>query len=127
MKILLLSDTHGYIDQKILKYCAEADEVWHAGDIGDLRVMEAIGKVSAVRGVYGNIDGSEIRMQYPLDNRRSLAVRTTLETQPGSKRASLEKIELLPRVASVMVDLVFEPQWDRSMMSDEARLKTGMM
>ena len=69
MKILLLSDTHGYIDQKILRYCKEADEVWHAGDIGHMRVMEEIGKVSAVRGVYGNIDGSEIRVQYPLDNR----------------------------------------------------------
>ena len=69
MKILLLSDTHGYIDQKILRYCKEADEVWHAGDIGHMRVMEEIGKVSAVRGVYGNIDGSDIRVQYPLDNR----------------------------------------------------------
>lgn len=57
------------MDQKILKYCKEADEVWHAGDIGDPSVMEAIREVAATRAVYGNIDGSEIRMQYPLDNR----------------------------------------------------------
>ena len=68
-KILLLSDTHGFIDQKILNYCKEADEVWHAGDIGDPGVMEKIESVSATRAVFGNIDGAELRSQYPLDNR----------------------------------------------------------
>lgn len=68
-KILLLSDTHGYIDEKILGYCREADEVWHAGDIGDLAVMDQINKVAATRAVFGNIDGAELRSEYPLDNR----------------------------------------------------------
>ena len=69
MKILLLSDTHSYIDEKILKYAAEADEVWHAGDIGDLKVMDELSKVSKLRAVYGNIDTTDIRREFPLNNR----------------------------------------------------------
>lgn len=69
MKILLLSDTHSYIDDKILKYASEADEVWHAGDIGDLKVIDELSKVSQFRAVYGNIDSTEIRRELPLNNR----------------------------------------------------------
>lgn len=68
-KILLLSDTHAHIDSRILKYAAEADEVWHAGDIGNLAVSEALQKLKPLRAVYGNIDGQEIRKEFPLNNR----------------------------------------------------------
>lgn len=69
-KILLLSDSHSYIDEKILHYASQADEVWHAGDIGDIKVSEALQKVSPVfRAVYGNIDGTEIRKEFPLNQR----------------------------------------------------------
>ncbi|MEP0264142.1 metallophosphoesterase family protein [Dokdonia sp.] len=68
-KILLLSDTHSYIDDHILKHARQADEVWHAGDIGDLRVTDALKKVKPLRGVYGNIDDSEARQEFPLNNR----------------------------------------------------------
>lgn len=68
-KILLLSDTHSYIDKKILKYVKQADEVWHAGDIGDLSVTDTIKKLKPLRAVYGNIDGTEARMEFPLHNR----------------------------------------------------------
>lgn len=68
-KILLLSDTHSYIDDKILKYVNQADEVWHAGDIGDLKVTDSIKKLRPLRGVYGNIDDAKARMEFPLDNR----------------------------------------------------------
>ncbi len=68
-KILLLSDTHSYIDDHILKHAKQADEVWHAGDIGDLRVTDALKKVKLLRGVYGNIDDSEARQEFPLNNR----------------------------------------------------------
>ena len=71
-KILLLSDTHGYIDEKILKYVKEADEVWHAGDIGDLKVTNIIKQLKPLRAVYGNIDGTEIRNEFPLNNRFSI-------------------------------------------------------
>lgn len=68
-KILLLSDTHSHIDKDILKYVKEADEVWHAGDIGDLRVTDAIQALKPLRAVYGNIDGVEARSEFPLHNR----------------------------------------------------------
>ena len=68
-KILLLSDTHSYIDDKILKYVKQADEVWHAGDIGDLRVTDAIEALKPLRAVYGNIDDAKARSQFPLNNR----------------------------------------------------------
>lgn len=68
-KILLLSDTHSYIDDKILAHAEKADEVWHAGDIGDLAVTDAIKKVKTLRAVYGNIDNHEIRQEFPLNNR----------------------------------------------------------
>ena len=68
-KILLLSDTHSHIDDVILKYVNQADEVWHAGDIGDLLVTDALKKIKPLRGVYGNIDGDKARMEFPLHNR----------------------------------------------------------
>ncbi len=68
-KILLLSDTHSYIDENIMKYVREADEVWHAGDIGDLVVTDAIKKIKPLRAVYGNIDDAKARLEFPLHNR----------------------------------------------------------
>lgn len=68
-KILLLSDTHGYIDGRILEFAGQADEVWHAGDIGDLKVADQLEKVCLLRAVYGNIDDASVRQVYPLDNR----------------------------------------------------------
>lgn len=71
-KILLLSDTHSFIDAQILKFVKQADEVWHAGDIGDLKVTDAIKKLKPLRAVYGNIDNKEARLEFPLDLKFSL-------------------------------------------------------
>ena len=68
-KILLLSDTHSHIDEKILKYVRQAEEVWHAGDIGDLNVTDTIKSLKPLRAVYGNIDDDKARMEFPLNNR----------------------------------------------------------
>ena len=68
-KILLLSDTHSYIDAQILKYVKLADEVWHAGDIGDLNVTDTLKKLKPLRAVYGNIDDNLARLEFPLDNK----------------------------------------------------------
>ena len=61
-KILLLSDTHSYLDDKILKYVNQADEVWHAGDIGDLKVTDTLKSIKTLRGVYGNIDDDKAQI-----------------------------------------------------------------
>ncbi|MCD8405957.1 YfcE family phosphodiesterase [Tenacibaculum dicentrarchi] len=68
-KILLLSDTHSYIDDQILKFVKQADEVWHAGDIGNLKVTDTIKKIKPLRAVYGNIDDNNARAEFPLDNK----------------------------------------------------------
>ena len=64
-KILLLSDTHGTIDEQILKYVKEADEVWHAGDIGHETVTQQLSNLKPLFAVYGNIDNHECRIQHP--------------------------------------------------------------
>ena len=68
-KIVLLSDTHSHIDDTILKYVKLADEVWHAGDIGNLKVTDTIKKLKPLRAVFGNIDNHEARLEFPLNNR----------------------------------------------------------
>lgn len=65
----LLSDTHGYLDPRVFKFFAEVAEVWHAGDFGRLEVAEELAEFKPLRGVYGNIDGPEIRHHYPRDLR----------------------------------------------------------
>lgn len=67
--ILLLSDTHGHMDERILKYVAQADEVWHAGDIGSLAVTDQLKALKPLRGVYGNIDNASIQREFPEHNR----------------------------------------------------------
>lgn len=69
IKILLLSDTHSHIDDVILKYINLADEVWHAGDIGNLAVTDKIKTLKPLRAVFGNIDDAEARKEFPLNNR----------------------------------------------------------
>ncbi|UKM64551.1 metallophosphatase family protein [Flavobacteriaceae bacterium GSB9] len=68
-KILLLSDTHGYMDDQILKHVEQADEVWHAGDIGDLKITDSIKALKPLKAVYGNIDDAKIRGEFPEHNR----------------------------------------------------------
>ncbi|TWV15546.1 metallophosphoesterase family protein [Bacteroidaceae bacterium HV4-6-C5C] len=68
-KIGLLSDTHGYWDEKYLHYFESCDEIWHAGDIGSLEVAAKLAEFRTFRAVYGNIDGQNIRQLYPQVNR----------------------------------------------------------
>lgn len=68
-QILLLSDTHGYIDDRILAYAKEADQVWHAGDIGNLKVTDALIKIKPLKAVFGNIDGASARAQFKENER----------------------------------------------------------
>ena len=66
MRLAILSDTHSYIDNQIIKHCSEADLIIHAGDVGDPSVLEELQALAKpVRGAYGNIDGPEIRQQLP--------------------------------------------------------------
>ncbi len=64
-KIGLLSDTHGYVDTKIINFFKDVDEIWHAGDIGDISVYDQLKNYKPVRAVYGNIDNHKLRIELP--------------------------------------------------------------
>lgn len=64
-KILLISDTHSHLDDKLIRHIQEADEVWHAGDIGDAAVTDKIKALKPLRAVYGNIDDQQARSAFP--------------------------------------------------------------
>lgn len=67
-RIGILSDTHGTWDPRFAEHFRECDEVWHAGDIGELSVLQRLEEsVPIVRAVYGNIDGATIRRECPLE------------------------------------------------------------
>ena len=66
-KIGIISDTHSHIDERIAHHLKNCNEIWHAGDIGDIAVTDALNKIAPVRGVYGNIDGGVLRTVFPLN------------------------------------------------------------
>jgi putative phosphoesterase len=68
-RIALLSDTHNYLDPKIFKYFESCDQIWHAGDIGTISIMDELAKIKPVIAVYGNIDGKDVRAVYPKNQR----------------------------------------------------------
>jgi len=62
-KIGLLSDTHGFLDPRVFKYFKDCDQIWHAGDIGTVKVIEELEAFKPTIAVFGNIDGHEIRIR----------------------------------------------------------------
>ena len=64
-RILLLSDTHNFLDERVLKYAGTCDQIWHAGDIGAIAVIDELKKIKPLIAVHGNIDGTDIRRQFP--------------------------------------------------------------
>ena len=64
-RIGLISDTHGYLDKNIFEHFKNCDEIWHAGDFGSLELIETLQQFKPLKGVYGNIDGKEIRNIFP--------------------------------------------------------------
>ncbi len=61
LRIALLSDTHGFLDDAVFRHFAECDEIWHAGDFGTVEILDRLKTFRPVRGVYGNVDGAELR------------------------------------------------------------------
>ncbi len=64
-RIGLISDTHGYLDEQVFTHFANCDEIWHAGDFGHAGLAEQLQEKKPLRGVYGNIDGQDIRALFP--------------------------------------------------------------
>jgi putative phosphoesterase len=63
-KIGLLSDTHGFIHPRCFEFFRDCDEIWHAGDIGNIKVADELHEFKPLRAVYGNIDGQDVRSVY---------------------------------------------------------------
>lgn len=61
----IISDTHGYLDDNVFKHFERCDEIWHAGDFGNISLAQQLSSFKTLRGVYGNIDGNDIRTVYP--------------------------------------------------------------
>lgn len=64
-RIGIISDTHDYLDENVFRHFEKCDEIWHAGDFGDIELAERLSSFKFLRGVYGNIDGNAIRSVYP--------------------------------------------------------------
>lgn len=93
-----MSDTHGYIDPKIYTYFKDVDEIWHAGDVGSVDVIDELRKFKPLRGVYGNIDDYVIRKELPEFNRFLCEDVEVLITHIGGKpgkysKPALEELE----------------------------------
>lgn len=64
-RIGLLSDTHNYLDEAVFRHFEKCDEIWHAGDFGTAVIADRLKEFKPLKGVYGNIDGYDIRSVYP--------------------------------------------------------------
>ncbi|MBX3240473.1 MAG: metallophosphoesterase family protein [Chitinophagaceae bacterium] len=64
MKIGIISDTHGYLDENVFRHFENCDEIWHAGDFGNKAIAEKLSGFKPLKGVFGNIDGNDIRGVY---------------------------------------------------------------
>ena len=65
IKIGILSDTHGFVHPRILDFFGMVDEIWHAGDMGNIGIARQLSGIKPLRAVYGNIDGQDVRIEYP--------------------------------------------------------------
>lgn len=91
IKIGLLSDTHGDVDELIFHHFKDVDEIWHAGDIGSLEVIDKLNAFKPLRAVYGNIDDYKIRLEAPLHNRFKIEEVEVLMTHIGGKPGKYAK------------------------------------
>ena len=64
-RIGLISDTHNFLDESVFRHFEQCDEIWHAGDFGNLELADRLSAFKPLKGVYGNIDGNDIRHVYP--------------------------------------------------------------
>jgi len=65
LRVGLIADTHNYLDPQVFDYFKDCDEIWHAGDFGTIEIANELKSIAPVLGVYGNIDGQDIRKEYP--------------------------------------------------------------
>ena len=96
VKIGLLSDTHGTLDDTLRGFFAGVDRIWHAGDFGNIATADAIASFRPLTGVYGNIDGASVRISYPqwqmFDCEGVRVMMTHIGGYPGRYEAGVEQL-----------------------------------
>ena len=118
-KVLVISDTHSYIDDRIIKYASEADYVIHAGDIGSFDVIRKLKSVSKVLFVYGNIDGNEIRSEsnkfefFELNNLKILLTHISGKTPKYNKETLIKIKEHNPDLLIAGHSHILKIQYDK--------------
>lgn len=131
----MISDTHGHFEPGLKKHIGAADELWHAGDIGDPALLRHLDGAKSIRAVYGNIDGAEIRKTYPEINRFSIdglkVLMLHIAAPPGKYPARLkalleqEKPGLLVCGHSHICKVQYDPQYKLLYMNPGACGKEG--
>lgn len=95
MKIGLISDTHSYLDEKVFDYFKDCDEIWHAGDFGNVGIYDDLNAFKPTVGVYGNIDGQDVRIVLKEDmliQREGLTIYMThIGGRPGTYPARVKR------------------------------------
>jgi len=66
-KIALISDTHSFLGEDVIEHLKAVDEIWHAGDVGNPKLIEKLESIHPLKGVYGNIDSTEVKLVFPLN------------------------------------------------------------
>ena len=118
-KVLVISDTHSYIDDRIIKYASEADYVIHAGDIGSFDVVRKLKSVSEVLFVYGNIDGNEIRSEsnkfeyFKIDDLKILLTHISGKTPKYNKETLIKIKENNPDLLIAGHSHILKIQYDK--------------
>lgn len=90
-RIGLLSDTHGIADERILRFFDRVDEIWHAGDIGNMETARQLASLKPLVAVTGNIDGKELRMEFPGKKRFLIEDTDVLITHQGGYPGHYDK------------------------------------
>ena len=106
-RIGILSDTHSHWDDRYAKYFADCDEIWHAGDIGDISILERLSEIAPVRAVAGNVDHGEVKRKCKellvFDCEGIRVLLTHIGGYPGKWSPGMKKLLLENRVG-LMVD-----------------------
>lgn len=96
MQIGIISDTHSFLDPQVFKAFKDCDEIWHAGDFGNLEVAQQLAEFKPLKGVYGNIDDAELRQEYPENLRFECSGVSVLMThiagRPGRYPARVKRL-----------------------------------
>ena len=134
-RIGLISDTHSFLDEAVFHHFKDCDEIWHAGDFGDMDVVEKLRAFKPLRGVWGNIDNASIRAEFPEVLRFTCEQAEVLMIHIGGypdRYTSLAKQELLKQSPKIFISghshilkVIYDPKFGSLHMNPGAAGRHG--